>query len=88
MESYEIVIPWQGNRTQQVRAVQNLCGHSINPYIIHAGKSVPAVNNGDTTKMAEGELFAIETFGSTGKGSVFNAPNCSHYMMKPEGPGM
>ena len=30
--------------------------------------------------MEEGELFAIETFGSTGKGRVFNAPDCSHYM--------
>ena len=30
--------------------------------------------------MEEGELFAIETFGSTGKGHVFEAPNCSHYM--------
>jgi methionyl aminopeptidase len=30
--------------------------------------------------MEEGELFAIETFGSTGKGRVFEAPDCSHYM--------
>ena len=30
--------------------------------------------------MEEGELFAIETFGSTGKGRVFDAPDCSHYM--------
>ena len=30
--------------------------------------------------MEEGELFAIETFGSTGKGKVFDAPDCSHYM--------
>lgn len=30
--------------------------------------------------MAEGELYAIETFGSTGKGTVFEAPDCSHYM--------
>lgn len=32
--------------------------------------------------MEEGELFAIETFGTTGKGRVFNAPDCSHYMQK------
>jgi methionyl aminopeptidase len=30
--------------------------------------------------MEEGELFAIETFGSTGKGKVFDVPDCSHYM--------
>lgn len=32
--------------------------------------------------MEEGELFAIETFGSTGKGRVFEAPDCSHYMKR------
>ena len=30
--------------------------------------------------MEEGELFAIETFGSTGKARVFEANDCSHYM--------
>lgn len=34
--------------------------------------------------MEEGELFAIETFGSTGKGSIFNAPDCSHYMINQD----
>ncbi|MDA9080107.1 hypothetical protein N9M16_01575 [Candidatus Dependentiae bacterium] len=45
-----------------------LTGHSIAPYQIHAGKSVPIVRGGETTKMEEGEFYAIETFGSTGKG--------------------
>jgi methionyl aminopeptidase len=40
MESYEVTI---GNKTHQVKSVQNLCGHSIGPYKIHAGKSVPIV---------------------------------------------
>jgi len=77
MESHEVEI---GNKTHTVRCVQNLCGHSIAPYLIHAGKSVPIVKGGPATKMEEGELFAIETFGSTGKGMVFNAPDCSHFM--------
>lgn len=34
--------------------------------------------------MLEGELYAIETFGSTGKGYVVNKPNCSHYMLDTE----
>lgn len=42
-------------------------GHSIGPYQIHAGKSVPIVKGGEQTKMEEGEFYAIETFGSTGK---------------------
>ena len=30
--------------------------------------------------MEEGEFFAIETFGSTGKGVVHDDMECSHYM--------
>ncbi|POO02004.1 Peptidase M24A, methionine aminopeptidase, subfamily [Trema orientale] len=47
---------------------------------IHAGKSVPIVKGGEQTKMEEGEFFAIETFGSTGKGYVREDLECSHYM--------
>lgn len=50
----------------QVKAIRNLNGHSIGPYRIHHGKSVPIVKGGEATKMEEGEFFAIETFGSTG----------------------
>jgi methionyl aminopeptidase len=64
MESYEVEIR---GKTHQVKAVRNLCGHLIAPYHIHAGKSVPIVKGGPTTKMEEGEMYAIETFGSTGK---------------------
>ena len=46
--------------------MRNLNGHSIAPYRIHAGKSVPIVKGGEATRMEEGEFFAIETFGSTG----------------------
>lgn len=31
-------------------------------------------------KTQEGELYAIETFGSTGKGVVHDDMECSHYM--------
>lgn len=42
--------------------------------------SVPIVKNGDQTKMEEGEFYAIETFGSTGRGVVIEDGDCSHYM--------
>ncbi len=51
----------------QVKCIRNLNGHSIGPYRIHAGKSVPIVKGGEATRMEEGEFFAIETFGSTGQ---------------------
>lgn len=40
MESYEVELD---GRTHQVKCVRNLNGHSIAPYQIHAGKSVPIV---------------------------------------------
>ncbi|KAG2485293.1 hypothetical protein HYH03_015968 [Edaphochlamys debaryana] len=77
MESYEVELD---GRTHQVKCVRNLNGHSIGPYQIHAGKSVPIVRGGEATKMEEGEFFAIETFGTTGKGYVREDLECSHYM--------
>ncbi|CAM6014795.1 unnamed protein product [Sphagnum balticum] len=77
MESYEVEI---GGKTYQVKSIRNLNGHSIGPYQIHAGKSVPIVKGGEQTKMEEGEFFAIETFGSTGKGYIREDLECSHYM--------
>lgn len=53
-----------------VKPIENLSGHSINQYQIHGGKSVLLVKNEDQTKMEEGDYFAIETFGSTGRGRV------------------
>ncbi|KAI9241940.1 methionyl aminopeptidase [Podila verticillata NRRL 6337] len=76
MESYEVEIE---GKTYQVKPIRNLNGHSIDPYKIHGGKSVPIVKGGDQTKMEEGEYFAIETFGSTGRGLVHEDMETSHY---------
>lgn len=81
MESYEVEI---NGKTFQVKPCRNLCGHNIAPYTIHGGKSVPIVKNGDTTKMEEGEHFAIETFGTTGRGYVVSGGECSHYARSPD----
>ncbi|KAF9091211.1 Methionine aminopeptidase 2 [Mortierella sp. AD031] len=76
MESYEVEI---GGKTHQVKSIRNLTGHSIDRYKIHGTKAVPIVNNGDPTKMEEGDYFAIETFGSTGRGIVRYDMETSHY---------
>ena len=77
MESYEVELD---GKTYQVKAIRNLNGHSIAPYRIHAGKTVPIVKGGETTLMEENEFYAIETFGSTGRGVVHDDMDCSHYM--------
>jgi len=79
MESYEVEV---GGKVYPVKAIENLSGHSIELYKIHGKKSVLLVKNDDQTKMEEGEYFAIETFGSTGRGRVVESArkdDVSHY---------
>lgn len=63
-----------------MKSIRNLNGHSISPYRIHAGKTVPIVRGGEAIRMEENEFYAIETFGSTGRGVVHDDMECSHYM--------
>ncbi|XP_019879078.1 methionine aminopeptidase 2 isoform X1 [Aethina tumida] len=77
MESYEIELD---GKTYPIKSIRNLNGHSIAPYRIHAGKTVPIVKGGEATVMEENEFYAIETFGSTGRGVVHDDMECSHYM--------
>lgn len=54
MESFEVEID---GKIYPVKSVRNLNGHSIEPYRIHAGKSVPIIKNAPygNVKMEEGE---------------------------------
>ncbi|KAF4626814.1 hypothetical protein G7Y89_g11344 [Cudoniella acicularis] len=83
MESYEVEINGQ---TYPVKCIRNLNGHDIRQWQIHGGKSVPIVKSNDQTKMEEGEVFAIETFGSTGNGYVRDDYETSHYAKKVDAP--
>lgn len=85
MESHEVELD---GKIYPVKAIQNLCGHSIDQHRVHAGKSVPIVKGGPETRMEEGEQYAIETFGSTGKGKVWEDLECSHYMKEFNAPNV
>lgn len=79
MEAAEVHRP--DGKIYRVKAIKNLTGHSIGPYKIHAGKSLPSVNTGSWSRMLPGELWAIETFGTVqGVGYVGHGGNCSHFM--------
>ncbi|KAF2025142.1 methionine aminopeptidase 2-like protein [Setomelanomma holmii] len=64
MESYEVTLH---GKTIPVRAVKNITGHNILRYKIHGDKQVPFIKTKTSQRMEEGDIFAIETFGSTGK---------------------
>lgn len=50
MESYEVEID---GKVYPVKSIDNLCGHSIEQYRIHAGKTVPCVKGDDPTILME-----------------------------------
>ena len=56
MESYEVELD---GKTYTVKPIRNLNGHSIAPYRIHAGKTVPIVKGGEATKMEVQHLLNI-----------------------------
>ncbi|KUL85924.1 hypothetical protein ZTR_06365 [Talaromyces verruculosus] len=76
MESYEVEI---NGKVHPVKAIRNISGHDILPYRVHGGKQVPFIKSKDQTKMEEGEVFAIETFGTTGKGYMMDGPGVYGY---------
>ncbi|KAI1623296.1 methionine aminopeptidase 2-like protein [Exophiala viscosa] len=83
MESYEVDIRGE---TFPVKAVRSLCAHDIKHYRIHGGKSIPFVKNADQTKMEEGEVFAIETFGTTGRGVLVDDEGIYGYGLSHDAP--
>ena len=59
-DSYEIELD---GKTYDIKPIRNLNGHTIEPYHIHAGKSVPIVrNSGDETKLEVNGAFLFLLF--------------------------
>ena len=52
------------------KPIENLTGHLIKRYELHAGKSIPNVDTGDERKVIEYEVYAIEPFATDGNGYV------------------
>jgi len=79
VKSKEIII---NNNTYTLNTMNDLSGHLIAPYEIHAGKAVPNISINYPLRMIENEFYAVEPFLTTGNGkSILKEPN-SHYMMK------
>ncbi|MBS3070391.1 type II methionyl aminopeptidase [Candidatus Micrarchaeota archaeon] len=61
-------------RSKGFKPVENLTGHLLEPYNLHAGIEVPNVAKGGEHVFEEGEVFAVEPFASTGAGFVADGP--------------
>src|SRR3989344_8770045 len=62
--------------------IKNLSGHTIEPYKIHAGVSVPTFNNKDKTELHEGWQIAIEPFVTNGQGLIKEKGEAKVFMAK------
>lgn len=84
--SYELPIDSQTD-SLDIIPITGLGGHNILPYNIHGGKlifSTPDEEYQEGMKMEEGEIFAIETFATTGYGNMTQPDDvnmCSHFMV-------
>ncbi len=52
------------------KPVENLTGHSMEKWNLHAGLSIPNIETKDRSVLAEGMVVAIEPFSTNGKGKV------------------
>ncbi|MFA6329628.1 MAG: type II methionyl aminopeptidase [Candidatus Micrarchaeia archaeon] len=60
--------------------VVNLCGHALGRYTVHAGEEVPNVPHG-SYEFAEGDVFAVEPFATTGEGVVRDHGECQIFRL-------
>ena len=52
------------------KPIENLTGHKIEPYLLHAGVEIPNVSSSGSYELQEGDIFAVEPFASAGSGRV------------------
>jgi len=68
------------------RPIRNLTGHSIEPYVLHAGKTVPNVADLGHDVIESGDTIAIEPFASSGAGVVQGRTTGNIYRIVRVGP--
>jgi methionyl aminopeptidase len=68
------------------RPVVNLTGHGMNQYNLHAGLTVPNIDDGSTSRIRQGMTIAIEPFATNGSGSVSNQQPGNIYRILRERP--
>jgi methionyl aminopeptidase len=57
-----------------LKPIRDLSGHTIEPYLLHAGTSVPNVGGMNGTVLDAGQIVALEPFVTNGSGRIQNGP--------------
>lgn len=79
IESKEIEID---GKILPIKSIYDLSGHNIERYLIHANKAVPNIKINYNERMLENEVYAIETYPTTGKGDIYSLNECNHFMIE------
>lgn len=65
------------------KPIKQLSGHQMKEHELHSDKQVPCVAGKSEVVIEEGEIYAVETFASTGSGNVSDLPNPLIYQLLP-----
>lgn len=63
--------------------IKQLTGHQLEQWVLHGEKQVPCVSGKSEVVVEVGEVYAVETFASTGSGNVTDLPNPLIYQLLP-----
>ncbi len=71
-------------RSAGFRPIENLTGHSMERFNLHAGLSIPNIKTRESEVVEQGMIIAIEPFSTTGKGKVKGASRGNIYRVVRE----
>lgn len=67
------------------KPIRNLFGHSVGHWQVHGKPNIPSFDNGNTQKLKDGQIIAIEPFATTGSGYVKNGAGSEVYSLEGDG---
>ena len=70
------------------KPVRNLTGHSLGRFLVHAGDTIPNIDEPIPGSFQEGRAYAIEPFGTDGAGYVRESEPVTIYSLNPERPSI
>jgi methionyl aminopeptidase len=65
------------------RPIRDLSGHQLDEYLLHGAKSLPNIAVPHGSILEEGEAYALETFATTGTGSVHETGQYHIFSLNP-----
>lgn len=67
------------------KPIDNLTGHMLEPYNLHAGVDVPSIKMDSDYHFKEGDVFAIEPFATNGQGHVADSSEVEIFSVVSDG---